>query len=155
MKNQNKLYCLCGTPGCGKSTYAETLLAKTPHTYIVSTDEIRAELLGNASAQNMGDLIFKTAYERTEKLLRFGLNVIFDSTAAKPIYRERLVEIAKGVGVPAICYHFDIPLETCYERNRGRTRLVPHNIIENMYNNIKKNPPALSEGFEEIMEIFE
>ena len=149
------LYVTVAAPAAGKSTYIENVLSKIRHTAIVSTDEIREELFGNDSLQNSGNIIFKTAYERTERFLKFRLNVIFDSTAAKPVYRQNLIKIGKDNGAKIICVYFNIPLEIHFERNRGRIRFVPHDVIETMYNNIKKNPPALSEGFDEIMEILE
>ena len=150
MQNKPILKILVGCPASGKSSYAEQVFCKNPHTIIISTDKIREELLGNESNQQSGNLIFETAYNRVRSALKLGLTVIFDSTAAKHKYRENLIKISKEYNSEIICYYFNTPLETCLIRNNKRKRYVAEEILCNIYFNIKKSPPSLAEGFDEI-----
>jgi predicted kinase len=43
---------------------------------------------------------------------------------------------------------FDVPLEVCKERNRGRSRVVPEDAMERMA--AKLVPPATDEGFSKV-----
>ena len=64
------LYVLCGPSYCGKSTYFNKLKnyisAHGNNVTIINPDSIREELLGDASDQSHGDLVFKTAHQRVE-----------------------------------------------------------------------------------------
>jgi predicted kinase len=51
-----------------------------------------------------------------------------------------------GCAVEAI--FFDVPLEVCRERNRGRRRVVPEDVLERMA--AKLTPPTIEEGFSAV-----
>ena len=54
-----KLYVMCGISGSGKSTYAKSIQSSARNrTIIVSNDELRTMLYGNASDQTETELIF-------------------------------------------------------------------------------------------------
>jgi predicted kinase len=51
-----------------------------------------------------------------------------------------------GAGVEAV--FFDVPLAVCLERNRGRDRVVPADVVERMA--AKLRAPTLEEGFDKV-----
>jgi predicted kinase len=87
-----KLYVMCGISGSGKSTYAKSIqssVQKRP--IIVSTDELRAMLCGNASDQTDPELIFNTAYSMIQTLLERDYDVIFDAMNLTARARKDLI----------------------------------------------------------------
>lgn len=53
----NDFYMMIGLPGSGKSTVAKSIASNTT-AVIISSDEIRAELFGNAEIQENTGLVF-------------------------------------------------------------------------------------------------
>ena len=148
----NSLIVMCGIPGSGKSFYAESYKNSHDNYYIVSTDSIREELLGDASNQKDGWAIFMTAYDRITNHLKDGHNVIFDATN---IYRKSRKKILKyfrkvfGDTINLICVYMCTPLELCLKRNMDRDRVVPEGVIRNMYMNI--STPDKEEGWDNVL----
>lgn len=141
-----KLYITVGIPGSGKSTWAH----KQKNCVLICPDDIRAELLGDASNQSNGSMIFKTAYNRITDALACGNDVIFDATSVKAKDRKRLIEWF-GATAEMIAVYFDTPIEICRQRNANRSRFVPNEVIDRMARNL--TPPKLDEGFSKIIKI--
>jgi len=154
-KNTDKkpiLFMLVGLPGSGKSTYAKMLQITSrnrgPNPVIVSTDEIRGELLGNDEDQSGNEMVFETAYDRICHNLLEGLDVIFDATN---INKKRRIFFLKKIGkIPCsrVCHVVMTPFEECLRRNAARERQVPEEVLKRMYMNW--NPPHKHEGFDEV-----
>jgi predicted kinase len=134
-------------PASGKSTYAKELSQKE-EAIIVSSDEIRKELLGDINDQTQNQLVF----EEVEKRIIAGLkkvNVIYDATNLKK--ERRIAFLNKIKNIKAIKYAMVMatPLKECLERNENRERKVPENIITEMSNNF--DVPQYGEGFNYII----
>lgn len=56
--NRPTLIILCGSPGSGKTTYAEKYLSEHANTVYLSSDQIRKEMWGNESIQGDNNEIF-------------------------------------------------------------------------------------------------
>lgn len=139
-----KLTIMVGAPGSGKTTYAKDLVKKSGNTVIISSDEIRAELFGDEAVQADPTRVFSLAYARANKALANGKDVIFDSTAANPLLRSRVVE-ACGKNAEAVEFVFiDTPLDVCLKRNKMRSRHVPDNVIRRYI--ARLIPPTEAEG---------
>lgn len=151
------LVVLVGPSYSGKSTVCEFFkryykMQELPMS-IVCPDDIREELLGDASNQSNGKMIFETAYERVDKALQSPLNtVFFDATSLTPARRKPLIEIAKKNRVS--CFAVVMPDFTEKEltaRVENRERKVPLDVIYAQKQ--KMVYPDVEEGFDYIMEI--
>jgi hypothetical protein len=74
-----------------------------------------------------------------ESALRMGKDVIVDATHLKSAYRKRWFDLAERTGdVTVIVKVFNVDLQTCIERNKGRLGEVPENVITGMHRRFVK-----------------
>lgn len=128
-----------------------------PRYRIVSTDAIRAALYGNEATQ--GD--WAQVWAQVLSQWREGVlslhqgdldGLIYDATNARRRHRREAIAAAREVGFTAITLvWFDLPLSIALERNQGRSRQVPPDIIAAMDRQIQGAPPSLAEGADQII----
>ena len=142
----SNLIIMCGLPASGKSSYAKGV----KKSIIISTDDIREEINGNASIQDNGNLVFETAFNRIkENLIQNKYkNVVFDATNINYKKRTDIVNRFKKYADKIICYFVYADYEECLERNSKRERKVPEEVIKRMYYNFYV--PQYFEGFDDI-----
>jgi predicted kinase len=111
------LVLLLGTPGSGKTTFAQMAFAADS---ILSTDRWRAIVGGSSDCLEVTaaahGLLAETAAQRLER----GLLTIVDSTGTDATLRCRLEESARHHGVPVHYIHVSAPLAICLRRNSQR-----------------------------------
>ena len=142
-----KFIMMVGLPASGKSTIAKKY-AEKENAIIISTDELREELLGDEASQENNELVFKEAEKRIKENLNNNKNVIFDATNVN--YRRRMDFLNRfnKFNPQKIAILVATPYEECLERNLKRERVVPEEVITNMYHNFYV--PQYYEGFNEI-----
>ena len=144
----NKLYIMVGLPASGKSTIAKEI-AKKENAVIVSTDNLRQELLNDINSQDNNEIIFKEAEKRLKEHLNANRDVIFDATNIN--YKKRkafLQRMRSSKSFKAIAILVATPYEECLIRNAKRERKVPEEVIKRMYYSF--HIPQHYEGFDEI-----
>lgn len=157
----NQIYIAVGAPGSGKSTWWENgiqngIIPQEGETIRINMDEIRKKITGNESDQSQNTKVAKFAQESLKNALSLKVPTIYwDNTTARPRYRKEIIRPAKAAGYECICLYFKLPVEIVLERNLTRERFVPEDIVRRMWNSIKKNPPSLEEGFDNIITIYE
>ena len=141
-----KLIMMIGVPGAGKSTVAKKVVDKGFH--YLNADQIRLELYGNEIEQGDKEEVFGIFFERLETAMKEGVSIVIDNTNLNPRQREPILERAKRYGYEDVQLWFlDVPLPLCLERNKNRTRVVPEDIVTNMYNELNRNGrPKRTEG---------
>lgn len=144
------LLIMVGPSGSGKSVMSEKL-ANEWDAKLVSTDEIREILLGDANDQSHGNRIFEFAYNLTRYYLYKGQSVVFDATSLIPGYRKKILECAKGLDAYKVAYVINTPKEVCLERNANRDRKVPKEVIERQFELFIN--PTVEEGFDEVRQV--
>ena len=143
-----KLYVMCGISGSGKSTYAKLLKnSAQKRTIIVSTDELRAMVYGDASNQTDSQLIFSVAYAMIQLLLERDYDVIFDAMNLKARARKDLINKFHGIATME-CVVCKIPIEEAYFRQTLRERRVPEDII--LAQSKRMSIPTYNEGWDII-----
>ena len=139
-----RIIVLVGLPGSGKSTYLERLGATA-----LSSDLIRQLLADDATDQTIHGRVFNTIRYLVRQRLAVGRPVTYvDATHLTPGERRPYIKIAQSYGCEAEALFFDVPLEICLERNRGRARVVPEEAMRTMA--AKLVPPSVDEGFSRI-----
>ncbi|MEG4230844.1 WYL domain-containing protein [Microcoleus sp. Pol11C3] len=149
---------LIGPPGSGKSTFAQ-YLAPLANYQIVSTDEIREQLYGHASIQGDWTEIEHQILQQIRSAIALNQPVIYDATNAKRAWRMSLLtqlnshspltpgDDRTSEPILWMAWHLKTPLETCQQRNQQRDRIVPDQVIADMFKSLKDFPPLPAEGF--------
>ena len=119
---------------------------------MVSSDIIRATVFGDINDQAHNKEVFEIMRQQALKLLKQGISVYYNATNLSSKRRINfLKEVSKIPNVKKICALNVPPFEKVKERNAGRDRVVPEEVIEKMLR--KFQPPHPSEGWDEI-EVF-
>ena len=153
MENKLTAYVLIGAPGSGKSTYAATL-AERENAVVISGDDVRAELYGDAAIQGDWGEIWERIEERVSECC--GMNVIIDGTHCRRDYRDETIALLRSYGYDQIeAVVIDAPLDRCIMRNAARQRNVPRYVIVNMWEKLQVSLKNISnEDFSHINFIY-
>lgn len=145
-----KAFVMCGAPGSGKSTYVSDLRAKYPDAVVISGDDIREELYGDASVQGDYNRIHDRMVEMLEESV--GSTIIMDSTHYRAAYRKSVIALLNSFGYSDIeAVVVNRPLEVCLRQNASRDRKVPQYVIEKMHNSLKNSIRGINnEGFSAV-----
>jgi len=144
-----KAFVMVGAPGAGKSTLA-TQIEKAENAVVISGDEIRAELYGNAATQGKWGEI----HDRIEEMVAesCGMPVVLDGTHYLTSYRREALALLRSYGyddVEAIVVN--PPLEECIFRNANRHRGVPRHVVIGMHEKLQKSLKQINtEGFTRV-----
>jgi predicted kinase len=147
---QPKLIVMVGISGSGKSTFANGLKTSM-NAEVVSTDDIRLELTGNAEDQTQNGRVFGVAKKRVNDLLAQGKNAVIDATSLSPKDRKEWVQIGKSNDAEITAYVVNTNSVTAKKRNAGRVRKVPEWVIDKQI--AKFSVPNSSEGFDKIVTV--
>lgn len=146
--NKVKFVMLCGLPASGKSTYCEQYKYNKDWV-VLSSDAIRAELLGDESDQSKNEEVFKILHSRVKENLRNGKNVVYDATNLSRKNRVHFIsDELKGIYCEKICVLFATPFELCCARNYARDRQVPESAMVRTYKNFQT--PTIYEGWDDV-----
>lgn len=143
----NTLTLLIGLPASGKSTYAREHLAND-NTIILSSDELRKELLGDENCQDNNELVFKTLYKRAKDYLQNGKNVVIDATNINLKARRSALSHFEKMPIRREAIVFATPFEICIERDKERARTVGEAVIKKFL--YRFEVPMKYEGFDII-----
>ncbi len=147
-----------GLPGCGKSTFAKSLLDLKYA--VVSTDATRIEVAGSLEA--FWDIpaddrpnVFDMAHAKTRDYLLHGVDVFFDATNLWRTARETLRAIAKDTDSALVGLLFNNYDEAIY-RNSRRTgaSAVPDDVMQKMMEDFRDTRrDILQEHFDTLIRI--
>lgn len=142
---------LIGLPGSGKSYYANEYIKTRSGTVVISSDDIRQELWGDANDQQNPSQVFDEMFNRTVAAMEKGTNVIYDATnlVAKTRkttltrLRQALDQDFIAVADVIVC-----SLSECKRRQGERDRKVPDEVIDRMVRQFQT--PWYNEGWDTI-----
>ncbi|HEY9784132.1 MAG TPA: AAA family ATPase [Candidatus Obscuribacterales bacterium] len=141
-----RLILLIGVPGSGKTTLAKKVQERGYH--VLNADSIREELYGDPNTQGDPVQVFSIFFDRLEKAMSQGLDIIIDNTNINSKQRKPILDRAAKFGYSDVqLWLLDVPLQVCLDRNRARDRVVQEDIVSNMYAELTRNgQPRQSEG---------
>ena len=140
---------LCGLPGSGKSTYADSIRCNGERPIIHSSDEMRKKLYNDESCQEDNAKVFQRLHKEIKEDLISGKDVVYDATNISKKKRMAFLESIRNINCENICVVIATTLEACLFNNRCRSRVVPEEAIKRMYRSW--TPPHFSEGFTRII----
>lgn len=138
------LYIMCGLPGSGKSYHAH----KIENAQIVSTDDIREELYGDAAIQGKVYEVWDIALARIENILLQKRAAILDATNLRRKNRKKIIDKFNKIAT-IVCVCVITPKAQCLINNENRDRHVPVYVIERMADTFES--PIMEEGFDNII----
>jgi protein phosphatase len=115
------LVVLVGAAGAGKSTFASRHFGSDE---VLSSDEFRAMIAGDAGDQGATRLAFKILHREVVRRLGDGRLVVVDATNLERHARRALLLRARSAGVPAIAIVLALPAAIVQGRNAARTQRV-------------------------------
>ncbi|MBC7999637.1 MAG: AAA family ATPase [Leptolyngbya sp.] len=141
-----RIILLIGVPGSGKTTLAGKIAEKG--FTIMNADSIRLELYGDAKEQGDPKEVFALFFERMEKMMETGTDLIIDNTNLNHKHRIPILERAKKYDYQDVqLWLLDVPLDVCVQRNSKRERVVDKEIVANMHSELNRNGrPKRDEG---------
>jgi predicted kinase len=140
-----KIVIAVGLPGSGKSTYF-----KHRGWNAISSDEIRRLIADDPEDQTVHARVFATIRYLIRQRLATGRPVTYvDATHLTRWDRRPYIQLARRYGCKIEVLFFDVPVETCIERNKSRERVVPSQVIREMSR--KLQVPTLEEGFDRVI----
>lgn len=142
------LLVLCGSPGCGKSSFASKNFKDT---MIVSSDHCRALVSDSETKMASSREAFKLFRYTIERRLSLNRFTVADSTAITRRARGELLRLARKYGFHVALLIFNIPTEICLERNSGRDRRVIRPVIARMQRMLRHTMKVVhQEGFDSV-----
>jgi predicted kinase len=141
--SKSRIVLLAGLPGSGKSTWASGKKG------VLSSDALRELLADDPDNQNIHARVFRVLRDLLKHRLELKRPVTYvDATNLTPYEREPYIKLAHLLDCRIEAVFFDVPVEECIRRNRGRTRVVPDEVIRKMAERLVK--PSAMEGFSRV-----
>ena len=144
------LVVMIGISGSGKSTFARGLKTSLG-AEVVSTDDIRLEITGDATDQTRNGEVFGIARKRIDDLLAQGKNAVIDATSLSQKDRRLWIDIGKKHGAEVLAYVVNRSVDVAKQQNLKRTRQVPDWVIDKQKS--KFQLPTSAEGFDKIVNV--
>lgn len=142
-----RLILTVGLPGSGKSSW----LARQG-VNAISSDEIRRWIADDPTDQSIHRIVFRAVRYLVVQRLAIGRPLTYiDATNLTPWERRPYIRLGQLHDCDVEALFFDVPLETCIERNRLRQRIVPEQAIREMARRLVA--PSLSEGFSAVRRV--
>ena len=148
----NRLIILSGVPGSGKSYFSSVLKSeKSKDVYIISSDQLRYELLGNQRDLSQDDKIWKRFYELAKEYSAIkDAIVVLDSTNAKKIYRLDNIKPYRELYDEIDTIVFQLDKETVLKQNKERDNPIPEDALLRLIDEFELPDEEEKEFFDHI-----
>ena len=157
-----EFYLMVGLAGSGKSTIAKEIeyaihmsspkhdeYGRADKVVLISSDDIREEILGDVNDQTQNDKVFSHIHKLIKQAVRDYNHIIVDATNLTIKNRRALLNcLDDKKDYHKIAYIVNTPIEKCKDNNSKRDRKVPEYVIDNQAK--KFEIPFANEGFNSI-----
>ena len=150
------LIMLSARPGSGKSTWAKKYQEEHPHTLIVSSDQLRFEITGQAQDFSQQHKVWELFSIRIhEYAQRYDdVTVILDALNDLDIVRERYVrENPEFDRYELVLFPRTIDQIKFYNKQREKTAIVPDAELDMLINKWEDPSPEVIKLFDKVHEI--
>ena len=142
-----KIVITVGLPASGKSTYLSRLGANP-----ISSDDVRRLLIDDPHDQSIHARVFASLRYLLRQRLAIGRKISYvDATHLTRWERRPYIQMARRHHCAIEAWFFDVPVETCIERNQKRNPSVPVDALRAMAELLQ--PPTREEGFTRVKRI--
>lgn len=141
---------LIGISGSGKSTFVKDNWPAFGRAVLVSTDAIRKGMFGDEADQSRGGEVFRLAYNAVHSWLKEGYSVVFDATSTTDKSRRRLLNAVRDIPCRKVAVLFTVQPGVAKERNNKRKRVVPPDVIDRQFAQLKADAHLIQELYDEI-----
>ena len=141
------LYVMIGPAGSGKTTFVKSMNGVD----VISTDQLREEMFGDATVQNKNARVFRAAYHLMKMWLNMGLNVCFDATNTTTRTREEILKNVRDIECHKVAVYMNTPRGECKFRNNKRERKVLNEVINRQDWQMERDAGTIPEQFDEIV----
>ncbi|GAA1773469.1 hypothetical protein GCM10009795_019470 [Nocardioides hankookensis] len=139
---------LVGPSGAGKSTWAA---ARYRADEVVSSDALRGVVGSGPHDLDASSDAFDLLERIVAARLGRGLTTVVDTLGLDDARRTAWLALARAAGLPAVVVLLTTPPELCRERNRGRDRPVPAQVITGQIRKAGSIATTLDlEGWDEV-----
>lgn len=140
-----------GIPGSGKTTFMRPFAERYGFAYI-NRDDLREEILGDATDHSQDPAIWDEANRRAQEALHSHPGVVLDGTYIEPTKRCDVLELLREGGATQIIgIVADVSIETALENNAKRHRVVDASFIQSLHELLHQTPPSIDEGFDALL----
>ena len=158
-----EFYLMVGIAGSGKSTITKEIeysirmsspkydkYGRADKVVLISSDDIRAEILGDVNDQSQNDKVFSHVHKMIKQAVKDYNHIIVDATNLTIKNRRALLNCLDDKrDYHKIAYIVNTPIEKCKDNNSKRDRKVPEYVIDNQAK--KFEIPFFNEGFDDII----
>jgi predicted kinase len=151
-----KVVVMMGIPGSGKTTWIGNNLDYEEFPHVVSLDDIRERLNGDAAVQANMDEVVEIAHARLKWLLLHGKNAVWDATNLVHEHRMQILETCErfAANTELVIMEDSANFDLCRERNAARDRVVPNRAMERMDRQFYKDASKIhEEGWDKILPV--
>lgn len=147
-----------GPQGSGKSSLATHWFRDRKR---VNRDAIRAGLLEMTTGRKWSakewtpevePLLTEIEMAVIRHELSRGHQVVVDNTHILATHRAPYIELARELGKTTGCIFLALPLETCMERNRKRSRTIPEHVLADFHSQMEVPSPEEGLDFLQVSE---
>ena len=121
-----------GIPGSGKTSWVKDYIEenKDKNIEVISSDEIRKELLNDIKDQSKNKEVAIIAKERFKECLRKKQNVVWDATNLRKEYREQLITLSHNYNALTKLLVFLDKESNIRKKDKGRKWSVSDSVID-------------------------
>lgn len=151
----NKLFVLVGIPASGKSTWVKNQ-RWAKNCVVVSTDEFvedYARECGQTYSEVFEDYMPTAVRLMTEKVIRAreaGKDIIWDQTSCTVETRAKKIRMLPDYYKIAVVFKIPDMEELMIRLSSRPGKNIPWEVVSDMSNKLKSQPPTEEEGFDEI-----
>ena len=146
-------YIMIGPLGVGKTTYAKAFARERALAYLCPDDHWDRLQISHYSDE-ISIPVWGHLYDQIYQCIRRSENFILDSAQSTRGSRREVAGVIRSMSrgrckITAI--HLESSLEQCLRGARSRPDRVPPEMVREYYEMLQKEPPALADGYDELI----
>ena len=132
---------LSGLPASGKSTWAKQYCKDNSNFIRLNKDDIREELGNQGFSREFENKVLQIQRGRGLQYLEDGFSIIIDDTNFAEKHRTYWEGVANNSKnqIEFEFKYFDVPVDTCVDRDKHREKSIGEGVIRDMYKNYVKH----------------